>query len=195
MASRHMHAQQIVQGEFGQTSGSAKRPRTSQSTAPDGDAGEGLRSYLLHQYKVGKLSSEAVCTLAYHAKRAGATNVADLACNPSLRNQAEHLRKAIGARAERLFYEADVSMWDRVEEVRRLVKFPMCLPHEEFARCYSRNPDDYDLSKHPEVDLPPNFSRHEVVQAHKDRACPVGYFSDAVPHTKTDSFIVSIGAT
>ena len=59
------------------------------------DGGDGLRTYLLREFKCGRLSSEAVCSLAWHASRAGAANVADLGLDPKSRKQAEHLRKAM----------------------------------------------------------------------------------------------------
>eukprot|EP00969_Alexandrium_andersonii_P282409 12485172-Alexandrium_andersonii.AAC.1 len=41
---------------------------------------------------------------------------------------------------------------------------------------------------HAATDLPPLYHRHTLVQSKGHFACPVGYFSDAVPHTKKDSF-------
>eukprot|EP00969_Alexandrium_andersonii_P151293 6689665-Alexandrium_andersonii.AAC.1 len=69
--------------------------------------------------------------------------------------------------------------------------FPMNAPHEHFAALYDANPTafDYDLDESA-GNLPPTFWKHPVYQAKKQQAYPVGYFSDAVPHTKKDSFIV-----
>eukprot|EP00959_Pyramimonas_sp_CCMP1952_P231218 4833126-Pyramimonas_sp.AAC.1 len=37
--------------------------------------------------------------------------------------------------------------------------------------------------------MSPVFSTHEAVVANPGQACPAGFFSDGVPHTKKDSFI------
>ena len=157
-----------------------------------GDGGAGLRGYLLKQYKAGKLPAEAVCTLSYHAVRAGATNVADLALDPKSRKQAEHLRKVIEARSLQSFYVAQVPMWVEDEgtgfEGRKMVDFPMNLPHECFAKQFAQCPTDWDPSTHDGSRLSPQFYDHPVYESKGPKACPVGYFSDAVPHTNKDSF-------
>ena len=157
------------------------------------DEGIGLRSFLLDRYKRGKLPASTLSTLCWHATRAGAANVADLACSPSQSEQhaADHVRRAIAVRAKSTFYIAQVPMKsDEEPGVQRLLcEFPMNLPHADFARQYNKAPDQFKIALHGDIRVPPSYSRHPVALAKADMACPVGLFSDGVPHTKKDSFI------
>ena len=164
----------------------AKRPRA----APTGnDGGAGLRRHLTDRYKHGKLTARSLSTIAWHACRAGATGIEDLALDPSSSNAATHVRRALGARAKSTFYWFDLPLWDHKEEERMLFSFPICLPHEEFASLYKLSPSDFHVEECEDVfDLPPQYYTHEVYRENLHMACPLGYFSDAVPHTKRDSF-------
>ena len=153
------------------------------------DDGAGLRKYLLQQYKVGKMSATAVAQIAWHATRAGAVGVADLAFDPQISHKhAELLAQAISTRAAATFYDAGVPLWSHAEEYRFVSSFPMNLPHEEFARQHASNPTDFQIANQEDPQVPPTYFEHPVYKEKGAQACPVGYFSDAVPHTKRDSF-------
>ena len=154
---------------------------------PEDDGGSGLRAYLLAQYKAGHLSAKAVCDLSWHSSKAGAQNVHDLALNPDDHHQADHLRDCIHARSADSFFFADVPMWDKTKEERALVSFPMNLPHECFEWAVAASPQSHDVHRFSSADLPPQYWTHPVTLAGK-KPTPVGYYSDGVPHTKSDSF-------
>ena len=59
----------------------------------------------------------------------------------------------------------------RVQVIRGKV-FNRCVPHQI-----------------DENDLPSTYANHPVTLEHGQQSFPIGYFSDGVPHTKTDSFI------
>ena len=145
--------------------------------------------YLLKQYKAGKMPATGVAQLAWHATRAGAVGVADLAFDPQISHKhAELLAKAIDTRAASTFYHAGVPLWSHAEERRFISTFPMNLPHEEFARQYASTPTEFHIAEQADPQVPPMYFEHPVYAQKGAQACPVGYFSDAVPHTKRDSF-------
>ena len=152
------------------------------------DFGKGLRNYLLKEFRLGRMTSEQVCTLSWHATAAGGKGVADMALKPTLTHQAEHLRRVMNVRAKETFYVASIPMWCHTEELRKFTDFPFDLPHEAFARMHAQDPTCFDVLPHMHDDLPPSFWAHQVFEAKGDMAHPLGYFSDAVPHTKKDSF-------
>ena len=143
------------------------------------DEGKGLRGFLLDRYKRGTLPASTLAALCWHATRAGAANVADLASSPSdSEHAADHVRRAIAARAKDTFYVAKIPMKcsDEVGEQRRLVDFPMNLPHEDFARQYKEDAGQFQISLHGQFRVPPSYSLHPVVVGKGDMACPVGLF-------------------
>ena len=152
------------------------------------DGGDGLRRYLLREFELGRLTSEAVCTLSWHASRAGAARVADLGLDPKSHKQAEHLRKAMDVRSPESFYTAKIPLWNKVDEERMLHDFPMYLPHEAFGKSFARDPKAFDPAENDGLYIPPSFFSHEVYESKGAKACPIGYFSDGVPHTNRDSF-------
>ena len=153
------------------------------------DDGSGFRRFLLTEYKLGRLTAEGVCSLAWHSVRAGARGVADLACDPKRQDQAKYLRQQIQARTKNSFYIARLPMWDKRNQSRKLEDFPMALPHESFPRELALDPAGFDpMIGREQGRLSPLYSQHEVVRTKGENACPVGYFSDAVPHTNRDSF-------
>ncbi len=81
-------------------------------------------------------------------------------------------------------------MYDKITEQRYLADFPLDLPHESFARNFENSPDEFDISKFDPKMFPPTFADHAVVKTKGALAFPIGFFSDAVPHTKNDSFII-----
>ena len=164
------------------------RGRSSEESAAPRDFGAGLRKYLLNEFCKGRMTSEQVCTLGWHCTAAGAQGVADLALNPKYQRQAEHLRRAMDVRARETFYVARIPMWDHTEERRTFIEFPLDLPHEAFSRLHAQDPERFVLQPRHRPDLPPSFFAHDVYIANGDKTCPIGYFSDAVPHTKRDSF-------
>eukprot|EP00969_Alexandrium_andersonii_P355632 15444841-Alexandrium_andersonii.AAC.1 len=100
MAGKAAAILQSLRGD-GPASSSARAPGQGE---PENDGGVGLRKYLLGEYKSGRLSAKALCTVAWHASRAGAIGVEDLTCNPNATHQAEHVRAAIHARTKDSFY-------------------------------------------------------------------------------------------
>ena len=152
--------------------------------------GKQLRRYLLSEYKVARLTAEQVCTLAWFGTRAGAKGVADLAMAPHRRDQARHLDRVLEVRSKDSFYMVQLPMWDKKKQQRYLEDFPMALPHEAFPREFALDPDAYDpVIGQEKGRLSDSFFKHEVYLQKQAKACPVGYFSDAVPHTNRDSFI------
>ena len=91
-------------------------------------------------------------------------------------------------RSKESFYTVRLPMWDRSEERRCLVDSPMSLSHEVFSKAFARDRAAFDISLHDGSLLSPLFLNHVVYQEKGQKACPVGYFSDAVPHTNRDSF-------
>ena len=154
------------------------------------DNGTGLRAYLVKEFKYGNLPAIAVCSIAYHATRAGAVGVEDMAMDPESRHQAEHLRDALNARSSAAFFVGSVPMWDSRTEDRAFSPFPLSLPHEEFARVWAKHPWELDVANAEEDSLPATLYDHPAYHERGDGAVPVGLFSDAVPHTKKESFIV-----
>ena len=166
----------------------------SQSTRPveapkfGSDDGQGLREHMIKEWKYGRMTSEAVCTLSWHISRAGGSGVADLALNPKLTKQAEHLRKALEVKSKDSFYLARIPLWDKADEDRKYFDFPMYLPHDAFGKNFNRSPESFDPALNDESFLPRSYFTHELYLSKKGKACPIGYFSDAVPHTNRDSF-------
>ena len=152
------------------------------------DDGQGLRDYVLKEFKYGRMTSEAVCTFAWHATRAGALGIADFALNPKSHHQAEFLRSRMHARAKESFYLAKVPVWNQRDQQREVMEFPMNLPHEAFAKAFPKDPAAFDPEQHDGSRLPRLYYEHEVYKNKQGKASPVGYFSDAVPHTHRDSF-------
>ena len=63
------------------------------------------------QYKSGKMPATTVAQVAWHATRAGAAGVADLAFDPKIAHRhAELLARAIDTRAASTFYHAPVPL-------------------------------------------------------------------------------------
>ncbi|CAK0840011.1 unnamed protein product, partial [Prorocentrum cordatum] len=88
------------------------------------------------------------------------------------------------------FYVVRLPVWDHEQEARTHVDFPMNLPHEQVAASFAEDPRQFDPINFDADTLPPEFSEHSVVRdAPGGRAFPVGFYSDAVPHTRSDSFI------
>jgi hypothetical protein len=79
-------------------------------------------------------------------------------------------------------------MWDKDSESRYLSDFPLFLPHEAFAKYASEKPEEFTVALFDPSMLPPTYHQHPVTQAKGQLSVPIGYFSDAVPHTKSDSF-------
>ena len=151
--------------------------------------GKLLRQWVLRQYKVAKMTAEQVCTLSWFATKAGATGLGDLQLDPSRRDQAEHLRRVLEIRQQTSFYRAEVPMWNKEVEQMHHVSFPFALPHESFVKQFELTRSAFDPALHDGSRLSPLYRDHEVTRLKGPKACPVGYFSDAVPHTNRDSFI------
>ena len=163
-------------------------------SAEHSDAGLAFRRHLLQRYKAGEMYAKDVATIAYYASRAGATGVADLAVDPSDSSgrAAERLQKVFSGRARDLFYWTDVTMFDKKTSTRTPMRFPMHLPHENFAKQHRLDEKFATCVRTAAAeDLPPSFASHPVVVAKgADWTVALGYFSDAVPHTHSDSFYV-----
>lgn len=84
---------------------------------------------------------------------------------------------------------APVPMWDHDTQSRYLCSFPLYLPHEVFADEYVRDPSSFDFANFNMDKLPPNFFNHKVMVDHAPYVTPLGYYSDGVPFTRSDSFI------
>eukprot|EP00959_Pyramimonas_sp_CCMP1952_P018637 393695-Pyramimonas_sp.AAC.1 len=152
--------------------------------------GERLRKYLLSQYKEGHLTARQLATTCYWATQGGSFGVADLGLHPDSDHAAEHVRAALEVRSLESFYVVRLPVWDHEQEARTHVDFPMNLPHEQVAASFAEDPRQFDPINFDADTLPPEFSEHSVVRdAPGGRAFPVGFYSDAVPHTRSDSFI------
>lgn len=169
----------------------AGRAETAPRAAPGAlDDGAGLRRYVLGEWKTGVLTARQVCTIAYHSTNAGATGLEDLVMHPTSTHFAEHVTKAIGARAESTFYEVEIPMWDKVQEMRVMRPFHVNLPHDVMAREAELHPDEWDPTKHNEADFPSTLQTHPVRMTHGPaKTVPLGYDSDGVPYAKKDSFL------
>ncbi len=163
---------------------------------PDGidisefDGGKGLRYYLLDSYRKGHSTAKDVCVIAYWAQVAGAHGLSDLALSPNQTggNFATHLKRAVGIRAESIFYIASVPLWSNTKQERELESFPFLLPHVVFSNMYKKSPHLFDPLNLDPSELPPHWWSHSVLLSHGERAVPVTLYSDGVPHTKNDSF-------
>ena len=151
--------------------------------------GNGLRKYLLSQYKAGHLNARQLASTCYWSTHGGCFGVADLALHPDIDHAAEHVRAALDVRSLESFYVVDMPVWDHENQVRTHVKFPFNLPHEQVAASFLEDPRQWDPINFDADALPPEFSDHSVVRDGDVRVFPVGYYSDAVPHTRSDSFI------
>eukprot|EP00959_Pyramimonas_sp_CCMP1952_P205829 4304351-Pyramimonas_sp.AAC.1 len=65
----------------------------------------------------------------------------------------------------------------------------MVLPREQYASSFADDPSQSDPINFDVSELPPEFLEHEVTRESPGRASPLGFYSDAVPHIKRDSFI------
>lgn len=155
------------------------------------DGGRGLRSYLLAQYKKGAFTAKDLCVVAWHCVQAGAEGVDDLSLNPNSPSGhfSRHIRKVVQMRAESTFYTAKIPMWDHDTQSRYLADFPFNLPHDILMSEFEKAPATFDVNNYDLSNLPPHFYDHEVVKESGPRVVPLGYFSDGVPYTKSDSFI------
>ena len=129
-------------------------------------------------------------SLCFHVMRAGGAGVGDLALDPRQSNHAaEHVRNVLGGSDSR-FYMFQLPVWNHETDSRHHISFPIRLPHEIFSDSWAENPASWDPINFDVRDLPPQFADHEVSREHPGRTAPVGFFSDGVPHTKRDAFIV-----
>ena len=151
----------------------------------DRDGGAGLRAFLLHSYKIGKMDARELMSLAWFAVKAGAEGVSDLALDPCRHDHAEVLRERLGTNSTRAFFTVPVSMYDKELDDRGRLPFPVNLPHEHFAWLYEQDPSDF-LVESADGDLPDTYWNHPVQRRAKSKAVPLGFFSDGVPHTKKD---------
>ena len=135
------------------------------------------------------MPASTLCTIAWHATRAGAVGVADLGVDPKLTKQAEFLRVALQVRCAETFFVARVPLWDHTKEERCVVDFPMSLPHEDFSSCFKASPESFRTDLASDLVLPRTYFEHVVYKEIGWKAVPIGYFSDGVPHTKKDGFI------
>ena len=141
------------------------------------------------------MPANTVCSIAWRATAAGAVGVEDLALNPQDvgDNFSAHLQNALDMRARQRFYWSPVPMWDKSGFKRVMAEFPVRLIHESFAAEYAARPATLDvraLSQGDFEQLPPTYHNHPVTRAKGKYSSPLGYFSDAIPHTKNDSFFV-----
>ncbi len=155
------------------------------------DGGRGLRIFLLTRYKQGAYTAKDLCCLAYHCTQAGASGVTDLSLHPdsSSGNFSKHVRSVLKMKGDETFFSALVPMWCHDTQSRYLCPFPFHLPHDIFAAEFERNPASFDFNNYDIDRLPPRFFNNPVTVEHGPKVTPLGYFSDAVPFTKSDSFI------
>ncbi len=155
------------------------------------DGGVGLRKFILSKYKRGQISARDVCGIAFWSTRAGASGVEDLAKDPRLEHGGTFTTKvlsATGARAKS-FFTCKVPLWNHRTQSRTTdLDFPFHLPHDIFADLYKSTPQVFGTTDIEQ--LPPSWLQHDVYVEHLDKAVPISYYSDAVPHSKSDSFLV-----
>eukprot|EP00959_Pyramimonas_sp_CCMP1952_P225655 4718756-Pyramimonas_sp.AAC.1 len=90
------------------------------------------------------MSAVVVASISFHATAAGAKGVCDLAVDPSSVHQAEHMRSAVSARSADAFNWFDIPMWNQLTDSREIVRFPVNLPRDQFARSYEDDPASFD---------------------------------------------------
>ena len=166
-------------------------PLPGDLTMEEFDNGVGLRQYLLDGYRKGRLTAKDVCTLSWHAQRAGAHGVEDISLSPLQTggNFQSHLEQAVGLRSADSFYLASIPMWNHQDQQRSLEPFPFVLPHIIFRNCYIREPLLFDQLNLDHCDVPPSWWDHPVFKSHGGDAFPVALYSDGVPHSKSDGFV------
>ena len=153
--------------------------------------GQRLREFLVKEYMHGTLPAKTVCSIAWLATQAGAHGVADLGMPPEDRgeNFSRHLRTALGHRPT--MYVGKVPIFDRSTNGRAMIDFPIRAPHEEFAAAFRATPRDFNVALLSDADLsglPSAWHAHPVTLAKGTKSVPIGYFSDAVPHTHRGGF-------
>ncbi len=129
--------------------------------------------------------------VSWHCVQAGAEGVHDLALHPdsSSGNFYRHIRNGLQLRVESAFYTAKVPMWDQDTQSRYLADFPFNLPHDILMSEFEKAPATFDINNYDLSNLPPHFFDHEVLKESGPRVVPLGYFSDGVPFTSSDTFI------
>ena len=151
--------------------------------------GRRFRTWLLEKYKYKGMTADDVCTAAYLSSGAGAVGVADLGVDPLAKggNAARKITRALGWNPDRLYW-SKIPMWDKKSHKRVFLDFPMHPVHESFSSHCQRAPDDFRFEALPEgQNLADVYYGHPVTLAHGDKSFPIGFFSDALPHTKKDS--------
>lgn len=109
---------------------------------------------------------------------------------PESHRQAEHLTQCIATSVESKFYSTQLPTWDNAEQRRTKIPFPIRLPHESFASEFVKAPEEFDVGRYTPENYPPQYRAHPVTVAKGRDSVPIGYFSDGVPHTTKDSFLV-----
>ena len=144
--------------------------------------GHRFRRHLLAEWRAGRQTAKAVCTIAGLARRAGACGIEDIAIDPDRlgRNHARRLKEAMGFSADAKLYYAQVPVWDSTTSTRVETPIPFDLPFIRFHQDYQAHPQHYKaIESEGSVDYTGNFRNHAVVQEHGEARCfPVGLYSD-----------------
>ena len=101
-----------------------------------------FRDDLLDRLACGRIGWLDLTTIAWHATRAGAVGVEDLALDPSAKgsNQARRARFRLGlGDLDALLYKVHIPMWDTRTSTRTMGLFIMKLPHETIAEDFVKN--------------------------------------------------------
>ena len=166
-----------------------RNPPVEERKSNEEEMGRKFRDWLLDKYKYKGMTADELCTISYLSTGAGAVGVEDLCLDPQAKgdNAARTITRALGMREDRLYWKP-IPMWDSKEQRRILCSFPIRPVHEAFSAAYHRSPEDFKVSELPEgQNLASVYYAHPVTVQVGDKSFPVGFFSDALPHTKRDS--------
>ena len=152
-----------------------------------------MRRYLVRRYCSGGLSAVDGASTAWHATKAGACGVDDLAVNPdhtSHGHASAKWRRRLGLNdIEQGLFKAPVFIHD-IKSGQRLEKqHSFILPSEHMTRAvrkHGRAP--FMLSSWPENTITPDLLENSVVRAAGvENVAALGLFLDAAPYSKKDS--------
>ena len=141
------------------------------------DGGMGLRRYLLTKYKEGRMTAADITGNAFHSMRAGALGVGDLALDPKKSaHAAEFVRTALHIQSLCKFYYIDLPVWDNEQNRRTHIRFPVNLPHEQFALSWADDPGAWSPLNFSLDEWPVGFADNEAGQGNKvGRRPPHGF--------------------
>ena len=144
----------------------------------------------------GELPAKTVCLIAHWASKAGARTVGQLARPPGMQSgsYSKHVDRVCGVNPDDDdFLWIDVPLYNKVLGETRSRKFPILPPHEALMADLDRHPEDLQRLQKTWTDWPPCFSRHTVVERHRDSlVLPVALYLDGVEFATRDNLVAIV---